>query len=215
MEKLTRKLAANVARSLDYDAEREAVIAYGLIGLVQIIITFALVLLFGSLVGAPAEALIVCAAVGLLRKYSGGAHAGSAELCNAISVVYSTSAAVAAKRYFSTADNLALQLLLTAVIFGVSYLIVYRFAPVDSPNKPIKTVKKKKRMRQGSFIILTVYFLLAIALFLAGCDDGVYASYGISLLFGVIWQIFTLTSPGAFLLHSLDLRLQKKEVNKL
>ncbi len=215
MEKLTRKLATEVARSLDYDAEREAVIAYGLIGIVQIIITFTLVLIFGILVGAPVEALIVCAAVGLLRKYSGGAHAGSAELCNAISVVYSTSAAFVAKRYFSTVDHLIPQLSFIAVIFGVSYLIVYRLAPVDSANKPIKTVKKKKRMRQGSLIILTVYFLLSIALILIGCDYGVYASYGISLLFGVIWQIFTLTSPGAALLHSLDLLFQIKEVNNL
>jgi len=214
MEKMARKLAANVARSLDYDAEREAVIAYGLIGIMQIIITFVLVLFFGILVGAPAEALIVCSAVGLLRKYSGGAHAGSAELCNAISVVYSASAGFVARKYLSTMDNSFL-MLLTVVIFSISYLIVYRYAPVDSPNKPIKTIKKKKRMRKGSFIILTVYFLLAIALTFIGCDYEVFTSYGISLLFGVIWQIFTLTSPGASLLHSLDLLFLKKEVNNL
>lgn len=214
MEKMARKLAANVARSLDYDAEREAVIAYGLIGIMQIIITFVLVLFFGILVGAPAEALIVCTAVGLLRKYSGGAHAGSAELCNAISVVYSASAGFVAKKYLSAIDNPFL-MLLTVVIFSVSYLIVYRYAPVDSPNKPIKTVKKKKRMRQGSFIILTVYFLLAFTLIFFGCDYEVFTSYGISLLFGVIWQIFSLTSPGASLLHSLDLLFLKKEVNNL
>lgn len=215
MEKMARKLAANVARSLDYDAEREAVIAYGLIGIMQIIITFVLVLFFGILVGAPAEALIVCSAVGLLRKYSGGAHAGSAELCNAISVVYSASAGFVAKKYLSAVDNPFLMLALTVVIFSISYLIVYRYAPVDSPNKPIKTVKKKKRMRKGSFIILTVYFLLAFMLIFLGCDYEVFTSYGISLLFGVIWQIFSLTFPGASLLHSLDLLFLKKEVNNL
>ena len=215
MEKLARKLAANIARTLDYDAEREAVIAYGLVGITQIIITFTLVLFFGFLVGAPVEALIVCTAVGLLRKYSGGAHAGSAELCNAISVVYSTSSGFIAKKYLSAIGHPFLMLSLTGLLFCVSYLVVYRYAPVDSPNKPIKTVKKRKRMRKGSFIILTVYFLLSAALLFWGCDNEVFASYGISLLFGFFWQIFTLTSPGASLLHSLDLVFQKKEVNNL
>jgi accessory gene regulator protein AgrB len=32
------------------------------------------------------------------------------------------------------------------IVFGLSFFIVYKFAPVDSPNKPIRTEKKKKRM---------------------------------------------------------------------
>ncbi|MCE5343707.1 MAG: accessory gene regulator B family protein, partial [Eubacteriales bacterium] len=67
MENLVRRLASRIALSLGYDAEKEAVVAYGLLAIVQVAITVILALLFGFLVGAPVEAMIVCFSVSILR----------------------------------------------------------------------------------------------------------------------------------------------------
>jgi len=52
-------------------------------------------------------------------------------------------------------------------------------------------------MRKGSFIILGVYFVISVVfLFLSNKAD-IYKSSGISMLFGLSWQSFTLTSLGS------------------
>ena len=56
MEKWIRRFVRRMAVKMEFDAEREAVVAYGLIALVQITVTLALVLALGFLVGAPVEA---------------------------------------------------------------------------------------------------------------------------------------------------------------
>ncbi len=68
MEKLARKLANNIALSLGYDDEKEAVVAYGLIAIIQVSIIILLVLLLGLLAGAPIEAMIICLSASILRK---------------------------------------------------------------------------------------------------------------------------------------------------
>ena len=74
MEKIVRRLASKIARSQGLDAEREAVVAYGLLAMTQISVITLLALALGFAVGAPVEALIVCFSVSFFRKYSGGAH---------------------------------------------------------------------------------------------------------------------------------------------
>ncbi|MEA4832658.1 Accessory gene regulator protein B [bioreactor metagenome] len=195
MEKLARKLANNISLSLGYDSEKEAVIAYGLIAIIQIVFTTLLVLLFGLLIGTPAEALIVCFSVSFLRKYSGGAHARTAEICTAFSVFYCITAAVIANKLLTVIYNPFIMTAAIIIIYLLSYIIVYKVAPVDSPNKPIRTEIKKKKMKKGSFIVLSIYFIISVLLLASGYK--MFFSYGISLLFGVSWQIFTLTHTGA------------------
>ncbi len=203
MEKWVRKLTSKIAVSLGYDAEKEAVVAYGLLAVVQIGVTILLALLFGLLVGAPVEALIVCFSVSILRKYSGGAHAYDADFCTVVSVVYCTLAAVAS-RLLVPAYHTGVMLAAVLLLYALIYWVAYRYVPVDSPNKPIKSEKKIKRMRKGSFIIITVYFCLQLLFLFLTARFPAFRSYGISLLFGSTWQAMTLTPLGAILLNKLN-----------
>lgn len=213
MEKLAKKLASNIARSLGYDEEKEAVVAYGLIAVLQILETFFLVFLAGLLIGAPAEAMIVCLSVGFLRQYSGGAHAGTAGLCIGIGAVYSAAAAFVSARLLLAVYNPAIMLTAIVILYIISFAVVKRLAPVDSPNKPIRTEKKRKRMKKCSLIILCAYFVLSLILFVTGFQIRTFNSYGLSLLFGVVWQVLTLTPLGFSLLHNVD-KLLRKEVSR-
>lgn len=204
MEKIARKLASNIAFSLGYDDEKEAVIAYGLIAIIQIILTVLLVLLFGILVGAPVEALIICFSVSILRKYSGGAHASNAELCTLFTVLYCTLTAVIAKKILTGIYYPVPMAIIVLIIFCFAFLVVYKFAPVDSPNKPIRTKNKKKRMRKGSFIILVIYFVISAMLFILSYKSDLFKSYGISMLIGISWQTFTLTHLGAKFIEKMS-----------
>jgi accessory gene regulator B len=215
MEALARKLARNVSSSLGYDDEKEAVVAYGLIAIIQVTVTYLLVLCFGILTGVPAEAMIMSFSVSILRKYSGGAHAKTAEFCTFFSVVYCVSTAVISKRLLAGISSPVSMAVALVIIFGLSFLAVYQFAPVDSPNKPIKTEAKKKRMRKGSFIVLSIYLMISIVFFILEYKSEIFRSYEISMLFGISWQIFTLTHPGDLFIGKMnDIFRLGKEVHK-
>lgn len=215
MEKLARKLAHNISSSLGYDDEKEAVVAYGLIAIFQVSMTILLVILFGFLIRAPIETLIICLSVSILRKYSGGAHAGTAEFCTFVTVVYCTLTALISKRVFADIYNPFAMAAAVILVFAAAFVIVYKLVPVDSPNKPIKTEKKIKRMRKVSFIILVVYFSISLTFFILSKASAVFQSYGISLLFGISWQIFTLTHPGRCFIERINTLIKiKKEVQK-
>ena len=94
--------------------------------------------------------------------------------------------------------------------------MIRRYAPVDSPNKPITSEKKIRRMRRGSFATTFVYLALQLIFYFAAGSNRSFLSYGISLLLGLSWQVLTLTPVGAILLNKLnDLpKYLRKEVSK-
>lgn len=213
MEKLAHKFASYISLSLGYDDEKEAVIAYGLTAIIQVSATILLVLLLGILAGVLIESLIVCFSVALFRKYSGGAHAETAEFCTCFTTLYCTFAAFLSKRWLSMLYSPILMGVVIILIFGLSFIAVYKLAPVDTPNKPIRTAKKRRRMRVGSFAILTIYFLLSVVFFVLSLQFDAFKSYGISLLFGIAWQVFTLTHLGSRFIHGMNHTFMKgKEV---
>jgi len=200
MENLVKKLAHRIAQALDYDSEKEAVVAYGLFAMILTSITFLLIGIIGIIVGTLVESLIVFLSVSILRKYSGGAHASTSERCTLIGVVFCTAAALLSRYVLFPIYDIWLMLTAVILIYLFSYWIIYKRAPVDSPNKPISD-KKKIRMKKGSLIVLSVYLLLSIAGMLLGHAYPHFKAYGISLLFGVCWQILTLVVP-IFKLHN-------------
>ena len=219
MEKLARKLANEISKSLDYDDEKNQVIAYGLIAIIQMAVTVILVFILGLIVKAPVEALIICFSVSTLRKYSGGAHLNYIELCTSTGVIYCFIFSLISKYLLASILNTYFMSFIIAVVYILSFLAIYKLAPVDSPNKPIKTEKKKKRMKKDSFIVLSVYVSLSLIFLLLSRKNQIFNSFGISLLFGVTWQIITLTKFGSYLLNKINFAASKiikfrKEANE-
>jgi len=214
MEKWIRRFVRRMAVKMEFDAEREAVVAYGLIALVQITITLALVLAWGFLVEAPVEALIICLSVSLLRRFSGGAHAHDADFCTLLTTLYCTLTAVLSRALIHFYHPYAM-VTAVLVLYAAAFLTVYRYAPVDSPNKPIKSETKIRRMRKASFVTLAVYGFASVLFYILGFPYYWFRAYGISLLFGVGWQAFTLTPLGAILLDKLNVlpKYARKEVS--
>jgi len=174
-----------------------------LIAIVQITVTILFVWLAGLALGAVWEALTVCFSVSLYRKYSGGAHADEANFCTIVTVVYCSFAAVISRRLAIIYQPIPMLIAILLVYLFV-YLATYRYAPVDSPNKPITGKPRIRKMRKASFLTVSVYLLLQLLLFFYKIPAHAYQSLGISLLLGVSWQAFTLTPLGAILLHKLN-----------
>ena len=74
MEKLARAIAAAVGKNLGKSEEEIAVIAYGMIGILQFLAILILSLTIGIIFDFWAEVLTIFLSVGFLRRLTGGAH---------------------------------------------------------------------------------------------------------------------------------------------
>lgn len=214
MERLAGRIADNIAAFLKCDEEKRAVIAYGLHAIMHTSFTVAVIILLGIIAGTPAEILIVCFSAIILRKYSGGAHADTSWLCTAVSAVYCLLTALIAVKLLSEIYYPPAMAAAAVFVYGAAFLTVYRKAPVDSPHKPIRSAGKKKKMRRGSFIVLSAYLIISALFFVLGYKYERLNSYGISMLFGISWQIFTLTGSGSILLMKLNDLFIRKEMKQ-
>ena len=203
MEIWVRRLASKVARSQGYDAEKESVIAYGLIAIVQVLLTVLLALAAGLIIHAPAESMIVCFSVSILRRFSGGAHADSLGKCTVITVVACTLFAFLSRLMAPFLTPLLLTLV-TLVVYTLVYTSIYRYAPVASPHKPIRTEQKRLRMRKGCYRTMAAYVAVQALLIIASLWYPEAKSLAVSLILGVAWQAFTLTNAGNILLNKLN-----------
>lgn len=210
IEKVSTILASRISQELKLDNDQEEVIAYGTFAIIQMVVSFFLVTIFGWIFHVLIQVLIVSFSISILRKYSGGVHASSPSICNIIGTIVSVGFAISLN-YTYLAINLWMIIFAGLLIFAGAFLIIYKLAPVDSPAKPIKTAKKRKRMKKGSIFVICTYFLIVIVIVLSYFQtlEKSLLLYALCIYVGVGWQVFTLTKAGHIVLTKLDTYLNQ------
>lgn len=200
---ISNKIALKLSEELGYDDDKTSVINYGIFAWVQMLISILLVLIFGSLFLVVAESILVSFVISILRKSSGGVHANTPGKCAIIGTIVSVCGGLMAKYLSVTSER---NIFIGIIVFGISYIIIYKLAPVDSIAKPIKKKEKRKRLKKNSLIILTVYLLIVISnmiIYFAYREEK-FLSYNLCIYVGIIWQVFSLTKSGNFILEKLN-----------
>jgi|GEM_PF-1020296 len=202
---LRSKVIQNISSRLDLTEDQSEVVEYGYIAFTQILSTVLLVSVLGWLSGILWQSLVVLFLSSILRQFSGGAHASRPGICLLVGTSASLLFAFLAKLINRLGLSLAATAAIAAVCLVLSYVLVYKKAPVANPRKPI-SADKHKRMKKYSLITLTVYSTVAsVLIILYGYTRNPnFAEYMFCILFGTIWQIFNLTLIGHRLLGKLD-----------
>jgi len=203
LEKASNSFAEKIASELDYDQDKKEVIAYGTYALLQIVLSIVLVIAFGWIFGVWAEALTVSVAGAALRRYTGGAHASSPSIC----VVVGTVVCVG----FGLVSKLPVFInvwVVGALVLGVhllAYGLIYRFAPVASPNKPIPE-KRRPEMKRGGLVLNTLYLAIcAVLIVIAQVTKApTWQRFSVCIALGALWQVFSITPYGGKWLGAVD-----------
>jgi accessory gene regulator B len=206
IEKLTNSIAENISTELNLDNDRKEVIAYGAFALLHMSLSIVLVIIFGLMFGVLVEALLVSFTGSILRKYSGGVHASSPGACAVIGTVLAVGLALLVSYAIAPFININLTILAALPTFIWSFYIIHKLAPVDSSAKPIKTQKKRERMKKGSILILNAYLVIVILnviLFLLTHEKR-FLVFSLCIYGGTAWQAFTLTHTGHLLFRKID-----------
>lgn len=214
IEVLANKIADGIALQLSLEAEKRSVIAYGVIGILQVTALLIMITIIGLISGTLYESLIIFASVAFIRKSTGGAHSKTMIGCNTVSVLSIALLAISSRYLLGTPIDSYVNSGITVIAFLIGYVIFYLLVPVDSPNKPIVTPKKIKRLRKESFSKLFLFFLLTIASILLADTHERFYSIASSIRVAMIWQAMTLTETGTLLLSKLD-SIVSKMLDKL
>ena len=210
---LTVKVAAKKGNEaklfLNVDEDKEQIIVYGAINLLQTIFAILWVIIFGLLFDVLYEALLFSVTSSSLRKYSGGVHASSPSRC----IMIGTSIACIAGIFVNNILfklNIFTAMIISLIIMTFSFIKVIINAPVDSIKKPITNVEVKKQFKKKSIIVLFIFSIIILTLFILSQKYlGLYYIKFIECItIGVLWQTITLTKGGISLLNKVDFVLK-------
>lgn len=203
MEKLARLMARKIGRGLNADDERIAVMAYGLTALLQLVFILAASVLMGCLFGFLPEAMIVFLSVGFLRRLIGGHHSQSFNGCLVMSIlcigIFSALAHYVLPLCGMTAAYIA-----SGAVYAVASLLIFRLAPVDSPNKPVRRPDKIRRLRRSAFAVMLAFAALTVLGLLYGSRSALCLRCVWALNLSVLWQAWMLTRSGAYVIGIID-----------
>lgn len=203
MERLARKIAESIGSSLGKSEEDVAVVAYGLIGILQFMAIFLLASAIGLVFSFWLEVLVVFLSVGFLRRLTGGAHSGGIYSCLVYSVFFVCALSALARYGLSTLPVTA-NAVIAGLVFGFGYTMIARKAPVTPPNKPCRTEAKRKRLRRGAFTVLTIFMILVAVSFVFRNQSVRIYSVGLALLLSTLWQITMMTKAGHAFISFFD-----------
>lgn len=156
--KISRELAVALLKSNVINQEKLNVYAYGIQLLILNIFDWSITFLIMLLLGEIKLSVLYFAVFFLLRRHCGGYHARTHMGCVFVSnIVYSFSVMIAAyinDKYFSE-----------WFVLGeiLNFIILFKIAPVEHPNKPISKSEIKKHKSVGrilNIIISCIAFML-------------------------------------------------------
>jgi accessory gene regulator B len=204
-EKIAIKIVDNAKLFSNIDDDKEQIILYGAINLFQIIFAILWSIIGGIIFGVAYEAVIFSIVVGVLRKYSGGAHASSSNRCIIIGTGLAVVFGLAIKYILYKVKPL--MIILTSIVFMIfAIFIVIKKAPVDSIKKPISNIEVRKQLKNKSIIVIFAFSIIIAFLFFLNkfYSNMYYIKIIESIQVGVIWQVITLTEFGTKILNQID-----------
>ena len=202
---LTKRIASKISSKLGYDEEKSNVIAYGLFAVMQILASLFLVAIFGIILGILVQALIFSFTASILRQYSGGAHASDPGICLIVGTAATVGLTYLAHILMPILSD-SIIIALQAFVMFYGFYIVIKKAPVDSAAKPIKSEKKKNKMKNLSIFVLSFYLLVIIIFIVVYFKhrQTILFEYSVCICFAIFWQSFNLTKVGHKALSKLD-----------
>ncbi len=203
VEKISESITKVIISEVELSSDKKEVVKYGIFAFIQIILSLFWVIVVGLIFDVVIEALIVSFVTSILRKSSGGIHASEPGICMLIGTLVSVLIAIICESIYV---DIKLIMLIGIVVFIFSYYLLYKLAPVDSPSKPIKNKKKIRRLKKSSIVILTIYLVIvilnSIAYYITSAQY--FNIYSMCICFGIIWQVFSLTTIGYKVLGKID-----------
>lgn len=176
ISKLAKGTACFFVDNKIIEVEDSEVYAYGIELLLSTIFNLIIAIIIALISNEFIPCVINLTAFVTIRMYAGGYHADTHWGCM-LTLVCVLSAFILIIKTFSTATIR----FLSPILWVLSVLILYKFAPVEHPNKPISE-KKKMKLRKKSLISFFIWTIFCIIFYFVKTEVCFYAVTGIFTL---------------------------------
>ncbi|WZL73335.1 accessory gene regulator B family protein [Clostridiaceae bacterium 35-E11] len=204
MAKLIDKIMAVYKKHLDIDQRQEAILRYSLKLLIGSVAGYALALVMAWPLDIFYPVLVVMTMVSVLRVFSGGAHCSNALNCIVYgAIIMNALGLLTEKIAFSTTVGL----IMLGGIFFYALWCIGRYAPADTPGKPISTKQQQDKLKKRSVAVVCIWAFIVFRVIYQTTGQVHPLVYASSI--GILWQSFSLTKGGYQFCHALDKLLSR------
>lgn len=176
ISKLAKGTACFFVDNKIIEVEDSEVYAYGIELLLSTIFNLIIAIIIALISNEFIPCFINLTAFVTIRMYAGGYHADTHWGCM-LTLVCVLSVFILIIKTFS----IAMIRILSPILWALSVLILYKFAPVEHPNKPISE-KKKMKLRKKSLISFFIWTIFCITFYFVKTEVCFYAVTGIFTL---------------------------------
>ena len=199
IHELSVRFAAYLAQELNSDQRQELRMAYGLEILLGEIIKLIVIISLSWILNILPEVLTITVTAGILRLASGGEHCSEYYRC----LIGGT-----AWFLFLGWGVHSLNILLNqstinisaGLLFFLSIILILKYAPGETENKPISSEAERKKFKNWSVAIMIIYAFI-IVLF---SNLSVLNMFALPIATGIIAQAFTVSPAGYGFIHFVD-----------
>lgn len=150
MEKIAEKLAIAIQKNnTSISKEQYETIKFGLECLLNETVKTLVYMAIFSIFSLTGHFLVAFVFFSLMRSFAGGYHEESFTRCFIVTFLILTAAIVAGSQLY-------IPLEVRISLMAVSVISAAVFAPVDHPNKPILSMKRRRRFKYLSIVIFIV-----------------------------------------------------------
>lgn len=190
VQKWSFACANHLAIAMKENHNKRSIYYYGFFIVIGALTKGIILISVAALLGVVVPTVITVFAFSSLRMLAGGYHMDTFGRCLFISMALFIIAALTAK-YTYLYWNLIEIIILIVATFLIGLYVLRRYAPKDTPNKPITDpiqIRKFKKLSITYLIILTTInsFLTVFEL----------KMYILALSFGILLELFTVTPTG-------------------
>ncbi|SCZ03320.1 accessory gene regulator ArgB-like protein [Alkaliphilus peptidifermentans] len=175
---------------MDIDKKQNAVLSYAIRLVINSIIAYSMALIPALIFGNFNNVLIITLTFAALRVFSGGAHNSSILNCSINGAIISNILGFLPK-YLVLNKSIMFSIIIFTFLF--SLWAIGKYAPADTPSKPITTKAKRQVLRRNSFVVVCIWCFISIVWFIKASHVTTYI-YASTL--GILWQSFTVTTSG-------------------
>lgn len=202
MERLINDISNVLEQELGLTEDSKEVAVYGLYVFFSTLVGIMAIIIVGWLLGVLGLSLVAVITASGLRVLSGGAHSHNLRNCTLLGAIMAPGIALVAKHFHG--HILPQVMFLSVIIAGLAvFWSVIRYAPADTPNKPIISESFKSRLRKLS-LLYALLWLLVMAVLMQGVWIAPKYDIVLASTLGILWQAFSLTPCGYQLVAMVD-----------
>ncbi len=204
MERLIDRILSAYRKNLKIGQDQEAILRYSLQVVISTLVSFLVALGVAFVVGIFYEVLLIMVSNAILRSVSGGAHCASARNCTIYGTMVSIGLGFVAR--YAVLSNEILFTMAMGVFFFAMWAMS-KYAPADTPQKPIVSIKEKIKFKKQSLVVVCIWFSGITGIYILTIYGLLNIDFRIILLtsMGILYQSVSLTKAGYYISHKADM----------